>query len=226
MPREENFFSEYGLLIHECMEKFFSKELDIFELSQYYLEYYDSFVKTPAPPSFTDLGERYKREGLIFFDNFSFPIDKYDVVLIEDKIDFELDGISFVAKPDLVLWNKEEKKNVLYDYKTAMPFKLNKQTNKETTDKKKIDGYHNQMYVYAYALRTIRNIPIEQIVLWFTRAQREVSIEWLKEEEDKAMERIVGIVNSIKDEKAFTPNPSNPYFCYNLCGVRNFCEYK
>ena len=226
MPREDNFFAEYGQLVHECMEKYFSGEIDIFELSQYYLSNYDSFVRTPAPPSFTDLGARYREEGLIFFDNFSFPRERYDVILIEDKIDFEYDGIMFVAKPDLVLFDKKKKKNILYDYKTSMPFKVNKQTQKETTDNKKISGYHNQMYIYAYALREIRNIPIKEIILWFTRAQKELSIPWNKKDEETAMKRVVGIVNDIKKEISFTPNTSNPYFCNNLCGVRNFCEYK
>jgi hypothetical protein len=208
------------------MEKYFSGDIDIFELSQYYLSEYDSFVKTPSPPSFVDLETRYKEEGLIFFDNFSFNKEDYDVILIEDKIEFEMGGALFVAKPDLVLRNKETKENILYDYKTSMPFRTDKHTLKEKTDTKKIDKYITQMYVYSYALREIRNIPIKSIILWFTRAGKEYGIEWEQSREEQEIAKILDLINQIKTAKTFPANNSNSYFCNYLCGVRNFCEFR
>jgi ATP-dependent exoDNAse (exonuclease V) beta subunit len=224
-PREPNFFSDFGTLNHDVLERFFTGELEDYELSQYFLSNYKDAVKTPAPPSYSNPEQRYFDEGQHFFDNFSFNKGDYDVLVVEDKIDFEIGNIMVVAKPDLVLREKANNKYILYDYKTAMPFKTDR-NGKETVDKEKIEGYKKQMFIYAYALRNHRSMPIEEINIWFTRADRIHTIPWSSEEEEASVGWFVSTVKSIRDDETFVPNNTNPYFCNNLCGVRNFCEYK
>jgi len=225
VPRADNFYAEYGTLVHETLERFFKKELEAYQLSDFYDINYELVVKSPEPPFPMGAGKLYRDQGKYFFDNFNFPIDDYDVLGIEEKIDFTLSGIDVVAKPDLVLKNKETQKTILYDYKTAMPFRTDKWTGKEITDTKKINGYYNQMYLYTYALREHRQIPIDGINLWFTRASREVYIDVDSEKEKEAVARIEDIIKAIKMEKEFPYNNTNPFFCDNLCSVRKFCEY-
>ena len=125
LPRLNNFFAEYGSFTHECLEKYFNGELELFELSQYYMENYDAFVTSISP---VGLEARYKEQGQAFFDNFSVDRNDYEILVIEDKIDFTVKDVLFVAKPDLVLRNKKTQKTGLYDYKTSVPFRKNKKT--------------------------------------------------------------------------------------------------
>lgn len=226
VPRENNFYGEFGTLAHDCFEKYFSNELEAYELSEYYRSIYDEVVKDPAPTPPFGLDERYKAQGQEFFDNFSFDKENYDVLLIEDKIDFDLGDIKAVAKPDLVLRRKKTGKITLFDYKTATPFKTDKRTGKEIADTKKIEGYYKQMYLYTYALRNHRNIPIDEITLWFMRIDRKVTIPWSLVKEEEAMHWFTSSIATITDEEVFQYNNQNPYFCNNLCSVRQFCEYR
>jgi len=225
MPREDNFFSDYGLLVHDCMERFFNKELEGYELSGHYLKMFDSAVKCPAPDQ--AMRGRYKEQGLYFFDNFSFPLEEYEVVVVEDTIDFNLYGIEITARPDLVLRKKRDGKTVLVDYKTSLPFRKNMKTGEKTTpDKKKLEGYYKQMYLYAYALREHKGMHIDEICLWFPRANRMITIPWSLEKEEEAIKQFKSIVVRIREEEVFPADNSSSYFCENLCGVRKYCEYR
>lgn len=227
-PKESNFYAEYGTLIHECFEKYFTKELEIFELSKYFLENYDYFIKTSVPTENYGLADKYKKQGQEFFDNFSFNRDDYDALLIENKIDFELNGIMFTARPDLVLRNKITKRVGLYDYKSSAPFWTSKTTGKEMADNGKLQGYYKQLYIYAFALRNFQHINIDEMTLWFTRPERNHVIQWELAKEDEAVSWLLGVIEKIKKEEIFPYNNSkeNAYFCNNLCGVRKFCEYR
>jgi CRISPR/Cas system-associated exonuclease Cas4 (RecB family) len=224
-PRANNYFGEYGTLVHECFEKYFSGELDVFELSQYYNERYREIIKTPAPHISPGLEEKYRLQGQNFFDNFSFDKEAYDILLVEDKIDFKLNDIDVVAKPDLVLKEKSSGKILLYDYKTATPF-WTSAAGKEMSDKKKLEGYYKQMHLYTYALRETKGFNIDAVSLWFVRLGKIVTVPWDKELEDTAIGNFTQTVEKIKNEEIFAYNNSSPFFCNELCGVREFCKYR
>jgi len=225
-PRENNFFGEYGTLIHECFEKYFLGKLEAFELSQEYAKKYDTTIKTPLIGFTPGLEDKYKQQGKDFFDSFSFNKDDYDIIFAEDKIDTTLDGINIVAKPDLVLVEKESGKVILFDYKTATPFWESKSSGKEMSDKKKINGYYKQMLLYTYALQKEHDISVDEITLWFIRLDKMVTVARNLDEENTVVQEFSKIVEKIKAEEVFPYNNSNQFFCNNLCGVRASCEYK
>lgn len=227
LPRQNNFYAEYGTMIHECFEQYFTGNLEDFQLSQYYLENYKKVVKTPSPVFPAGMEDRYKAQGQDFFDTFSFDKTNLEILVVEDKIDFDLDKNSkFVAKPDLVAKNKDTGLITLYDYKTAIPFKVNKKTGTEIADKKKIDGYYKQMLIYSYVLRKYRSWPIHDISLWYTRMNRIVTIPWKEEEEEKVFVWVNDVISRIKSDEKFCYNNTSEYFCNNLCSVRNSCKFR
>ena len=225
--REDNFYGQYGNLIHDTMYQYFAGNLDMFELSGYFQDRYPLAV-TAFPPAYpAGMEETYKEAGLLFFDNFSFNKKDYDILMNEEKLDFDFDdGIQFVAKPDLILFEKASGDFVLYDYKTSAPFKTDKRNGNETVDKKKLEGYYKQMYIYTYALRNYKFIPVDKITLWFTRPNRQVTINWNEKDEEKAIKWLEGEVHKIKKDEKFVFNNSSPYFCNNLCSVRASCEFR
>lgn len=81
---EPNCFGLYGSYIHKVLEKYFKGELNIFELSQYYQDNYCKEVTEPFPPNkYVDLGEKYYKNGLEFFNNFEGFY--YNVIDVEKK---------------------------------------------------------------------------------------------------------------------------------------------
>ena len=225
-PRIQNFFGEFGLLVHDCFEEFFKGNLEAFELSQYYDDKYEEMVKTPPPNFLSQLDSKYRKQGLKFFDSFSFDKSKYDILAIEDKIDFEIGDIKLVAKPDLVLKEKKTGKIIQYDYKTSTPFRIDKRTGKEIKDTKKLEGYYKQMFIYSYALRNHKNMPLDETILLFTRLNREVKLPWTLEEETNAINWMLDIITDIRKEEEFLFDNSSSFFCNNLCGVRESCKYR
>ena len=225
MPRKNNFYAEYGTLVHECMEKYFKNELEAFELSDYYKENFNLVVKTDPPPYPAGMTEKYRQQGQDFFDFFYFDKSDYDTLVVEAKLFLDINGIRFIAKPDLVLHNKTSGQNILVDYKTSMPYKKDKKTGELKADLAKINGYYKQMYTYVYALRDQMGINIDKITLWFPRADKTHSVLCTKEDEESAIDWITNTVDKIKNEENFPYNNTNNYFCSNLCNVRDFCEY-
>lgn len=223
--RIDNFFSGYGLLVHDCFERFFKKELGAWDLSEHYKKNYSKFVVKDPPPFPAGMAENYRAQGQKFFDNFDFPIDDYTILSVEDKIEFDFRESKFVAKPDLVVLNNKTGKYVLFDYKTSTPLKVSKATGKETWDKKKMDSYYKQMLIYAYALRNYRFIPIEEISIWFPRLNKTVTIDWNLEKEKEVMNWLQETIARIRLEEEFVYDNSSKYFCQNLCGVRRSCRY-
>ena len=226
LPRENNFYGEFGTLIHLCLEKYFTGELEAYELSGYYKQTYDTIVKSAPPPYPVGIDLKYKEQGQYFFDFFYFEKEKYDVLATEDMLEFDLNGLTVVARPDLVLKEKESKNILLYDYKTAAPFWKDKKTGKEITDVSKMDGYYKQMFIYTYALRKQKNIAIDEIALWFTRLDKTVIVPWSLEKETEAIYELEKTIDKIKTAEDFPFNNSNSFFCNNLCGSRLFCEFR
>lgn len=226
LSREPNFYAEYGTLIHTCFEKYFLGEVDYYDVVQYFIDNFDSVVVTPPPPFPAGMRERYMEAGIKFFSEFSFAKEDYDIVDVESKLDFHLtDNIIFTARPDLVLKSKKTGKTALYDYKSSSVFKTNG-FGVETRDDKKIADYYRQMFLYTYALRITKGIEIDEITLWFTRPDRQVTIPWSKEREDAAVHWAIREITKIRNAVDFPYDNSSQYFCQNLCGVRSHCIYK
>ena len=224
--RVNNFFAEYGLLTHDTIEQYFNGSLESYELSSYFQQNYDRAIVTPPPPFPAGMEGKYIQQGEDFFDAFYFDKKAYDIVFVEDELNFKIEGFPIIGRPDLVLKEKSTEKNILLDYKTSVPFRHNKYTGKDTPDKPKIDGYFKQMYIYTYGIKEIYGLNIDEILIWFTRANREIMRPWEKEEEEKAIAWAGDIIGQIKVEKDFLYNNSSSYFCSFLCGVRDSCEYK
>ena len=215
--RENNFFAEYGLLVHEGFELFFKGELEAFELADFYDDNYDKFV-VHSPPFFVK-EHVYKKQGHDFFENFDFVKDNYEVLVVEDVYDVDLLSYNLVIKPDLVIKEKSTGKVILLDYKSSLIYKNGK------LDKKKVEGYRKQMTMYATYLKTV-NIVVDEVWIWFVRQPDEpfYRFEISNEEESGVVEWIDTTIKDIKSEVEFEPTIQK-FFCQNLCSVSSRCEY-
>jgi len=218
-----NFFGEFGSFCHDILEKYFKDELDIFELVQYYEENYIEKVAIPPPPYPMGMADKYYNDGLEFFQNFEFDKNNYEIVSIEDKIEYKYRDIFLVIIPDLVLRKKLDSKYILVDYKTS---KL--KDGKSKFDKEKIEGYKKQLLLYAYFIWQSKNIEIDEIKIWFLRNKIEHTIIVNPFEVQEVVEWFENTIGDIKKETMWFANTDkkNKYFCSEICSMREICDRK
>jgi hypothetical protein len=221
--RTGNWFSDFGLLMHETLERYFKGELEIMELAGFYEENYPKMVTSDAPPYPAGIADRYYADGLRFFEEFDFNKDDYEVVFVEDIIETTHNDIKLVVKPDLVLKDKKTGEYLLLDYKTSNPFSKDGKP-----DKKKMADYRKQMYLYAYFINHNRDYKISKIRLWFVRVNKFDEFDYVEEDAGDVVNWFFNGILNIKFEEEFPPcdTTKNKFFCMNLCGVSAFCPYK
>jgi hypothetical protein len=221
-PRKGNFFSDFGSFVHLIMEKYFGGDLRKDQLVEYYKCHYDLNVTNPPPPFPAGMGDTYFKDGLEFFETFEFPMDKYEVVSIEDSVITREKDYNLIVKPDLVLKNKETGQYVLVDYKTS------KLKDNKKKDEEKIAEYKRQFLLYLYYIWIVRGIEITKIVVWFVRNKRAVVIPIDHNEVMETLEWFSNGIENIRKEEKWLPNnsKSNSYFCKYLCSVSEDCAYR
>jgi CRISPR/Cas system-associated exonuclease Cas4 (RecB family) len=222
VQRLPNYFAQLGTLAHEIMEKYFREELEIFELSNEFKDKYDEVVTFPVPSS---LGEKFvdktMEEMRLFFSTTTFDRNKYEVLCMEDKYVYEKDGIKIVAKPDLIIRNKETGEVILLDYKTSR------------YKKDSHSGYAQQLSLYKAIFESVKGIKINRMqILYFKESSkvrgedrriygRFIDLEYNENILDEFMEKI----SLIKQEKEWVAKPDQ-FFCSFLCSARGVCDVK
>jgi len=214
--RETNVFSDFGLLVHSTLEKYFLNELEIWDLVEYYVDHFDEFLKS-VPPAFpANMVEIYYQAGLKYFENFYFDKSLYEVISVEETIDSNYNGIDLVVKPDLILKEKSTGEYHLIDFKTA------KLKTAKKDKEKQLDTYMNQFNLYAYFFEIEKKIHIDKIIIWFIRDGTKVvknvepvsiqnTLDWFEKSVNKA----------INEEEWVAIN--NGYFCQEICSNRFIC---
>jgi CRISPR/Cas system-associated exonuclease Cas4 (RecB family) len=216
--RVGNWYADYGLLIHQVLEKYFKDELKREWLKDYFVDNYSLVVTSDPPPFPAGIVDKYYADGLIFFDNLPINRDDYDVISIEDKIEAEHEGIKLVVKPDLIVKEKLTGKTLLMDFKTSKPMKG------KNWDLVKIEGYSNQLLLYAYFLEKVKGIKIDKIQLLFVRLGKVYDIDYSVDNVEKVLSWFVSAIKKIKWEEDWKETV-NPFFCQQICGVRRSCPY-
>lgn len=222
-PRINNAFAQFGNVVHKVLEDYFQGKKEIWDLEKAYIDYYNQYVTIDYPDNkFVDLSSSYFEAGLKFFREFEPPLEDFEVISTESTILFNLsEGIRVTARPDLVLKDNETGKIILFDYKTA---KL-KSTKKDREEQ--IEDYLHQMHLYCHALKLGEKINVDEIRVWFIRDNEVVIKEVTPEGIQESLDWFKNEINFIKKDENWEPNNTeeNAFFCQNICGVRNSCQY-
>lgn len=223
--RKSNIFAQIGLVVHELLEDFWNGEVDLWTLPVKFEERYNKEVTEPVPAYLEkhNYSQKTFDELMSFFTDLTWNRDDYEVLGNEMTIESEHNGLKLTIRPDLVI--KEKKTNLTYlcDFKTSKPF-----TPKGKPQKKKLIPYWQQLSIYAYFIEKETDIKIDKLRVWFPKLGSDKFVE--KDFDRKEMLHALiwweaNIRKAIKAKK-FEPNTSNKFFCNNLCGVREHCEYK
>lgn len=220
LVQQDNFFAEYGTLIHKVLEEWAKGRITRNEMTNRYVELYPEMVKTSPPPYMQTYKQKAYDNGLLYFEDFDeFP--GYTVVAAEErfKIDIPLaDGTTrpFQGVIDLLLRNNVTGKLVVVDHKS-----------KSLKEFKKIrDEMYRQQYLYsAYVIEKYGEKPEALMFNLFKESMFDEqafdenayaeSLQWATEKIKEIEERDFISWLEQKDEPDF--------FCNEICSVRQYC---
>ena len=218
IQEEPMFYASYGSFMHKLIEQFYKGELTKEDMLIKFLFGFQNEVKGEHPTG--NIVQSYLQKGIEYIQNIQpFP---YNVVAVERKVEFDVDGIPFVGFIDFL--GERDGEFYIIDHKSR-DLKPRSRRSKPTLKDRELDEMLRQLYLYAAAVKQEygkfprslcfncfkSGIFIEEP---FNESAYAETIKWVKES-----------IEEIKDVDDFYP--SLDYFgCRFICGLGNECEYR
>lgn len=213
LQRADNAFSDWGSFMHYLLEQYFLGKLEFFELSQVYVSGYKEQVRCTFPPNrYVNLNQSYYNRGKEYLDNFDGDFDDCEVLAVEQKVKFTINGRPFVGVIDLVL--RSSTGIIIVDHKSKSKFK----------NKKEQAEYLRQLYLYALWVKEHYGEYPVQLIFNMFRAGNKVIHNFVEEELVAASEWFTSTIDLIYTDTDFKAQPDD-FFCNFLCGVRHHCSH-
>lgn len=216
---EDNFYGEFGSVCHNLLEKVLLKQISPKEASDLF---FDQASELRGVSDQTK--EKYLEFGYDYFLYLDLGwLKDYEVLGVEKKCQFEIEGIPFIAFIDLLIQDKETKKIVVVDHKSA-EYPLNKNGTVKKSRAETYLGYKRQLYIYSKAVYDeFGEYPSS---LWwnFFRGGGWTGIPFNKDEFNETIQWVKDTYEKIKMEEVFDFK-EDYFYCHNICSFRQSCEY-
>lgn len=224
---EGSAFTEVGLLMHDILEKYAKNELTVFDVSTYFEEHFAEWVQHAFPPGKVDLRQKYYDDCLEYLDNINLPLlfKDYEILGVEKEVKFKVGKYDFIGYIDLLLRGRNTGDIMILDHKSAnLKFKKNGDISK--TDLEHYKSFKRQLYLYSKAVIEEYGEEPGYLAWNLFRSSRLHIIPWKKEDYEEALKWGESTIDEIVNEALWLPDNSSKFFCNNICGQRNNCEYK
>lgn len=214
---KECFYASYGTFMHRLIEWYNRGLFSSTELLNIFINDFSSCVSGCRPSE--SIVRKYIKAGAEYFKTLNpYP---FEIIAVEDKIDFEIDGIPMTAVIDVL--GEADGEFIIVDNKSR-DIKPRSRRNRPTTNDKTLDEMLRQLYIYAGAVnykygkfpkRLCFNCFKNKMFIDepFVNSRYEETIQWLKDS-----------IEEIKSEENFDPSPEY-FFCKFLCDVSHDCIY-
>ena len=214
---EDTFYATYGSFMHEIIEGFYRGEMTKDDMLTKFLSSYQDRVHGSRPANVS--GSSYIQKGIDYLKGFQpFP---YNMVAVEEKIDFTIDGIPFRGIVDYI----GEKDGELYivDNKSR-DLKPRSQRPKPTVKDKELDKMLTQLYIYAAAVeQKYGKLPKELCFNCF-KNQQFITEPFVMERYEESKKLAVDLVHEIEENLEWEDSEYDYFQCNFLCGLHNDCE--
>lgn len=207
---EDNFYSDFGKMVHEIHEDYYKDKLSFIELPDEFKRRCSYIENQPNNPS---TAMKYYEGTLEYFNNFldyDFVGDEYEIISIEEKVTLDIEGNKFIGFMDLVLRHKEQGYYVVFDHKSKDGFKNTEET----------QLYARQLYLYSqYVYEKYGEYP-KMMVFNHFRTQTYTKIKFRESGMTEAKNWVLKVIKDIKEEWFFGVT-DNFFFARNLCNFRS-----
>lgn len=213
----DKFYASYGSFMHKLIENYYRGILSKDEMLTEFLTGFSKNVKGTRPQESTV--QKYIRCGVEYLKGFQ-PF-KYQMVEVEKRVEFEIEGLKFVGYIDYL--GEENGEYYIIDNKSR-DLKPRSNREKPTVKDKELDSMLKQLYIYSAAVK--QEYGKFPKALCFNCFKSGVFIEELFREEayNEAISWVKRSVADIKSTDDFYPNREF-FSCYYICGVSDDCVY-
>lgn len=219
---EQNFYAAFGKLCHEILEKFLLGEINLDEALDCFCESYDLQVRLLCENDTTC--EKYFAYGYDYFSNVDFGwLKDYEILGIEKECRFEVSGIPFVGYIDLLIKDKTTGEIIVIDHKSS-DYPIGKKGGILKRKQEDYEAYKRQLYLYSHQIYNEYNVYPSKLVWNYFKEQKWLELPFIYEEFVEANKWVERTVAKIKEEDEFIPK-LDYFYCHNLCGFRNACDY-
>lgn len=220
---EQNFYAKFGEFSHEILEKILKNEMNEKEGFEYYKK---NFKKNTSGFDITDPTiDKYYSFGFDYFENLSFDwLKNYKILGIEKECRFEVNGIKFIGYIDLLIENKFNKEIIVIDHKSS-EYPLGKKGGILKRKQSDYDAYKKQLYLYSQQVYNDYGIYPKKFAWNYFRNSKWLILPFKYEEYEDTKQWVLRLIKEIHNEENFPPH-IDFFYCKNLCGFRNSCDYK
>lgn len=211
------FYSSYGSFMHKLLERFYKNELSKEEMKTEFLLNFKKEVKGERPkPSIV---EKYISAALDYLDSFEpFP---FNMVSVEERMDFDIDGIPFVGFIDYL--GEKDGEYYIVDNKSRN-LKPRSKRKKPTKKDEELDEMLRQLYIYAVAVKQKYGKYPKSLCINCFKTGVFIEEPFVLEKCEEAIEWVKNNVEYIENTSDFYPWID--YFaCKYICGVSDSCCY-
>lgn len=224
---EGNYYAEVGSFMHNILEKIFKGELQIKDAANYFIDNYDSNVFYSVRESIMD--KTYDKCLSYLADTDFDWINQYEILGVEKEIKFKIEDKKFIGYIDLLLRDKSDGRIVVMDHKSD-EYPFNKNGSIKAKCKELFEDHKRQMYLYSCAINDeYHEYPKELRWNHFKDEGKVSLVVFDKKDYDKSIEWALNTIRAIETETDYIsdldPQGSDFFFCNNICGFRNSCEY-
>ena len=197
----------------------------MWDLSSYFEEHFAEEVPYDAPPNkYKDLRQDWYDSVLDYFDNIDLPIDKYEVVGVEKKVEFNIGKYPFIGFIDLLLRDPADGKLILCDHKSSIIKKV-KSGKISKADQQHFLEFRRQQYLYSIAILEEFGCGSVKELRWNMFRQRDwLSTPFIVADYMEAQEWALNTIHKIEKETEWSPNPIF-FYCNYLCSQSDTCPY-
>ena len=216
-----NFYAEFGSVVHKILERIFKKELLLEDTLACYDEMFYSEIRSDISDQ---IKNKYYWYGMEYFSDLDLSwISSFDVLGVEKEIRFNIDRHKFRGFIDLLLKDKETGNIIVVDHKSS-EYPMTKSGNIKANKKSSFLSYCRQLYLYSNGVfEEYKKYPVS--LMWnYFRNKKWLSVEFNESSRDDSKLWAIETIKKIYEEKDFLPK-KNYFYCNNLCSFRDSCEY-
>lgn len=214
---QDKFYATYGSLMHELIEEYYTEGISNDELCTRFLMRFPEKVIGERPSQ--DAATKYIMGGLEYLRSFK-PFE-YNVVGVEKKVEFQINGYPFVGFIDFL--GELDGEYYIVDNKSR-DLRPRSNRKKPTAKDRELDEMLRQLYLYSAAVKQEYGKFPKSLCFNCFRTGVFIEEPFKVEDYESAISWATENIEYIKESDDF--HPSIDYFaCRYICGVSDDCVY-
>lgn len=223
---DSNFYADNGKLMHRIFEKLLKGKMTFEEAIIYYEDEFRDLDFCYDEIKESSKSQCYESCVSYLSKIKPLDLDGYEILGVEKKVFFKIDGHDFVGIIDLELRDEKTKQIIIVDHKSSTGKIFKKDGSILKSQAENFQSYKRQLYLYSAAIREeVGEYPGYLAWHHFRDNGAITKIRFNQMECDEARNWAANLIKRIYNDEEFEP-VMDYVPCHVLCGYRNGkCEY-